>query len=40
MKLSSLEEIGLRCLVQMGRQAESSVTLADLSRSQGISMAR
>ena len=39
MKLSSLEEIGLRCLVQMGRQAESSVTLAELSRSEGISMA-
>ena len=39
MKLSSLEELGLRCLVQMGRQAESSVTIADLSRSEGISAA-
>ncbi len=39
MKLSSLEELGLRCLVQMGRQAESSVTIADLSRVEGISSA-
>jgi len=37
-KLSTLEEFGLRCLVQLGRQGEgASLTIADLSRIEGIS---
>jgi Rrf2 family protein len=38
MKLSSQEEFGLRCLVQLGRQGEGvSLTIADLARLEGIS---
>ena len=38
MKLSSQEEYGLRCLLRVGRAgAEDSVTIPELSRSEGIS---
>jgi Rrf2 family protein len=38
MKLSSTEEYGLRCLLQIGRRGRgASVTIPDLSRSEGIS---
>src|SRR5262245_65829712 len=38
MKLSSQEEYGLRCLLRVGRAGpEGSVTIAELSRSEGIS---
>jgi len=38
MKLSSQEEYGLRCLLRVGRSGpEGSVTIAELSRSEGIS---
>jgi Rrf2 family iron-sulfur cluster assembly transcriptional regulator len=38
MKLSSIEEFGLRCLVRVGRAgADSSVTISELARSEGIS---
>jgi Rrf2 family protein len=38
MKLSSQEEYGLRCLIRVGREgSEGSVTIAELSRSEGIS---
>lgn len=37
MKLTSREEFGLRLLLQMARQPDASVTLADLSRLEGIS---
>ena len=37
MKLSSQEEYGLRCLLRVGREgAEGSVTIPELSRSEGI----
>jgi Rrf2 family transcriptional regulator, iron-sulfur cluster assembly transcription factor len=37
MKLSSQEEYGLRCLLRVGREGEEgSVTIAELSRSEGI----
>lgn len=40
MKLSSTEEYGLRCLLQLGRKGPSgSVTIPELSRSEGISQA-
>ncbi|HZI68031.1 MAG TPA: Rrf2 family transcriptional regulator [Thermoanaerobaculia bacterium] len=38
MKLSSQEEFGLRCLLRVGREGTAgSVTIAELSRSEGIS---
>ena len=38
MKLSSQEEYGLRCLLRVGRAGpEGSVTISELSRSEGIS---
>ena len=38
MKLSSQEEYGLRCLIRVSREGtEGSVTIAELSRSEGIS---
>ena len=38
MKLTSLEEYGLRCLVELGRGGEAcSVTIAEMSRREGIS---
>ena len=38
MKLSSQEEYGLRCLIRVGREGtEGSVTIGELSRSEGIS---
>jgi Rrf2 family transcriptional regulator, iron-sulfur cluster assembly transcription factor len=38
MKLSSIEEFGLRCLVRVGRAgADGSVTISELARSEGIS---
>ncbi len=38
MKLTSQEEYGLRCLLRVGRAgAEGSVTISELSRSEGIS---
>jgi Rrf2 family protein len=38
MKLSTQEEYGLRCLLQMGRQGEAtSLTIAELARLEGIS---
>ncbi len=38
MKLSSQEEYGLRCLLRVGRAGpEGSITIAELSRSEGIS---
>jgi Rrf2 family protein len=38
MKLSSLEEYGLRCLLALGREGEgSSLTIAEMSRREGIS---
>ncbi len=38
MKLSAQEEFGLRCLLRVGREGtEGSVTIAELSRSEGIS---
>jgi Rrf2 family iron-sulfur cluster assembly transcriptional regulator len=38
MKLTSLEEYGLRCLLRVGRAgSEGSVTISELSRSEGIS---
>jgi Rrf2 family protein len=38
MKLSSLEEYGLRCLVQLGRCGEGgSLTIAEMSKAEGIS---
>jgi len=38
MKLSTQEEYGLRCLLQMGRQGETtSLTIAELARLEGIS---
>ena len=38
MKLTSQEEYGLRCLLRVGRAgAEGSVTIAELSKSEGIS---
>jgi len=38
MKLSSLEEYGLRCLLRVGRAgSDGSVTISELSRSEGIS---
>jgi len=38
-KLSTLEEFGLRCLLQLGRRgAEASLTLPELSRLEGISV--
>lgn len=40
MRLSTLEEFGLRCLVQLGRQGEgASVSIADLARLEGITPA-
>jgi Rrf2 family protein len=40
MRLSSQEEYGLRCLLRVGRcGTESSVTIPELSRSEGISQA-
>jgi len=40
LRLSTLEEFGLRCLVQLGRQGEgASVTIADLARLEGITPA-
>ena len=39
MKLSSQEEYGLRCLVQLGRHADGRVlTLPELSRLEGVSV--
>jgi len=37
MKLSTQEEYGLRLLLQMARHEEQSVTLADLSKREGLS---
>jgi Rrf2 family protein len=37
MKLSTQEEYGLRCLVQLGREAGGSLTIAELARREGIS---
>jgi Rrf2 family iron-sulfur cluster assembly transcriptional regulator len=38
MKLSSHEEYGFRCLIQIGRRGEGeSLTIADISRAEGIS---
>lgn len=37
MKLSTQEEYGLRCLVQLGREAGASLTIAELARREGIS---
>jgi Rrf2 family protein len=37
MKLSSLEEYGLRCLVQLGHAGDKSLTIAEMSRLEGIS---
>jgi Rrf2 family transcriptional regulator, iron-sulfur cluster assembly transcription factor len=38
MKLSSHEEYGFRCLIQLGRRGEGeSLTIADISRAEGIS---
>ena len=38
MKLSSIEEYGLRCLLRVGRAgADGSVTISELARSEGIS---
>jgi Rrf2 family protein len=40
MRLSTLEEFGLRCLVQLGRQGDgASLTIADLARLEGITPA-
>jgi len=40
LRLSTLEEFGLRCLVALGRQGDgASVTIADLSRLEGITTA-
>jgi Rrf2 family protein len=40
LRLSTLEEFGLRCLVQLGRQGQgASVTIADLARLEGITPA-
>ena len=37
MKLSTQEEYGLRCLLQMGRQGEAtSLTIAELARLEGL----
>jgi len=36
-KLSTQEEYGLRCLLQMARHGEASLTISDLSRFEGIS---
>jgi Rrf2 family protein len=36
-KFSSLEEYGLRCLVQLGYAGEESLTIAEMSRREGIS---
>lgn len=38
MKLSTREEFGLRCLVQLGRQAGASLTIAELAQREGISV--
>ncbi len=37
MKLSTQEEYGLRCLVQLGREASGSLTIAELAQREGIS---
>jgi Rrf2 family protein len=37
MKLSSHEEYGLRCLLQMARHADKSLTIAELARFEGLS---
>jgi Rrf2 family protein len=37
MKLSAQEEYGLRCLVQLGRQAGRSLTIGELSQLEGVS---
>lgn len=37
MKLSTQEEYGLRCLVQLGREAGGSLTIAELAQREGIS---
>ena len=37
MKMSSLEEYGLRCLVQLGRTEGGSLTIAEMSQAEGIS---
>ena len=37
MKLSTQEEYGLRCLVQLGRETGGSLTIAELARREGIS---
>ena len=42
MKLSSQEEYGLRCLLQMGREkirTGAGLTIAEISRSEGLSSA-
>ena len=40
MKMSAQEEYGLRCLLRLGRQgASASLTLSELGRSEGISLA-
>ena len=38
MKLSTQEEFGLRCLVQLGREAGASLTIAELAQREGISV--
>ena len=38
MKLSRQEEFGLRCLVQLGREAGGSLTIAELAQREGISV--
>jgi len=37
MKLSAQEEYGLRCLVQLGRNSDRSLTIAELSQLEGVS---
>jgi Rrf2 family transcriptional regulator, iron-sulfur cluster assembly transcription factor len=37
MKLTTLEEYGLRCLVQLGRGDGGSLTIAEMSQAEGIS---
>ncbi len=38
MKLSTQEEFGLRCLVQLGREAGASLTIPELAQREGISV--
>ena len=38
MKLSTQEEYGLRCLLQIGRHEQESVTIAEISQAEGLSI--